>query len=430
NCYILSMNQKIYNLLRWSEKYTQTDMVYLIRGGFWLTLEQGITSLAGILLAVAFANLVPKETYGAYRYVLSLVGILSVFTLSGMNTAIARAVARGSEGMLAPAFKTRLAWGIIGGIASLGAAGFYFYRGDITLTFCFLIAAFFLPLMDSLTLYESFWEGKKLFKTRAAYNIFIRVFSVLFLVATLFLTKNLFLILLAYFCSYTLFRFICFWIAIRKAVPCQKQDSETISYGKHLSLMNVMGVLGSQLDKILLWHFLGPVALASYVLAITPVDHIANLFKNIFPLSLPKFSQQSLETIQATLFKKIAKLFLFGACFIGLYVILAPWIYKLFFPIYLEAVPYSQFYTIVTLLMIPQIPLLAVLSAQMKKKELYIVKFTSPALRIALVFILLPLYGIWGAILTIIFTQAINLALLLFFLRKQRQVSNPSLLLS
>jgi len=416
--------------LRWSEKYTQTDMVYLMRGGFWLTLEQGITSLAGILLAVAFANLVPKETYGVYRYVLSLVGILSVFTLGGMNTAIARAVARGSEGMLLPAFKTRLAWGIIGGIASLGAAGFYFSRGDIALVFCFLIAAFFLPLMDSLTLYESFWEGRKLFKTRAIYNIFVRIFAVAALAATLILTKNLFLILLAYFFFYTLFRFICFWIAIRKAASCQKQDSETISYGKHLSLMNVMGVVSSQLDKILLWHFLGPVALASYILAITPVDHLGNLFKNIFPLSVPKFSQQSLETIQATLFKKIAKLALVGVCFIGLYVILAPWIYKLFFPIYLESVPYSRFYTIVTLLMIPQIPLLAVLAAQMKKKELYIVKFTSPALRIALVFILLPLYGIWGAILTIIFTQAINLVLLLFFLRKQRQVSNPSLPLS
>jgi len=411
------MNQKIYNLLRWSEKYAQTDMVYLIRGGFWLTLEQGITSLAGILLAVAFANLAPKETYGTYRYVLSLVGILSVFNLSGMNTAIARAVARGYEGMLAPAFKTRLAWGTIGGILSLAVAGFYFLRGDITLTFCFLIAAFFLPLMDSLTLYESFWEGKKLFKTRAACNIFVRIFSALFLVATLFLTKNVFLIILAYFCFYTLFRFICFGLALRKVAPCQKKDLKTISYGKHLSLMNVMGVLSSQLDKILLWHFLGPAALASYLLAITPVDHLGNLFKNVFPLSMPKFSQQSLETIQATLFKKIAKLFLVGVCFISLYVILAPWIYKLFFPIYSEAAPYSQFYTIGTLLMIPQIPLLAVFSAQMKKKELYIVKFTSPVLRIALVFVLLPLYGIWGAIMTIIFSQAINLALLLFFLR-------------
>lgn len=416
------MNQKIYNFLRYSEKYTQTDMVYLIRGGFWLTLEQGVISLAGILLAIAFANLVPKEIYGTYRYVLSLVGILSVFTLSGMNTAIARAVARGYEGMLAPAFKTRLRWGIIGGILSLGVAGFYFLQNNTTLVFCFLIAAVFLPLMDSLTLYESFWEGKKLFKTRAAYNIFVRIAGVLALVATLFLAKNVFLIILAYFCFYTFFRFICFWRALRKVSSCQKKDSETISYGKHLSLMNVMGVLSSQLDKILLWHFLGPAALAAYALAITPVDHIANLFKNIFPLSLPKFSQQSLETIKATLFKKIAKLFLAGACLIGLYVILAPWIFRFFFPIYLEAVPYSQFYTIVTLLMIPQIPLLAVLAAHMKKKELYIVKFVSPILRIALVFVLLPLYGIWGAIMTIIFTQAINLALLIFFLRKQKQV--------
>ncbi|MDD5626957.1 MAG: oligosaccharide flippase family protein [Patescibacteria group bacterium] len=416
----MSPKQRIYNFLRWSEKYTRTDMVYLARGGFWLTAEQVITSLAGILLAVAFANLLPKETYGVYRYVLSLVGILSVFSLSGMNTAIVRAVARGYEGVLAPAFKTRLRWGAAGGILSLGLAGFYFLNNNLTLVFCFLVAAAFLPFMDSLTVYESFFEGKKLFKTRALYNISIRIVATLASVATLVLTQNLFFILLVYFCLYTFLRLICFWMTIRKSSFKPKQDLETISYGKHLSLMNAIGVVSSQLDKILLWHFLGPVSLASYALATTPCEHIGNLFKNLAPLSLPKFSEQSLGAIKAKLFKKTAKLFLAVIPLMGLYVILAPWIYKLFFPIYLEAVSYSQFYTVAILLMIPQVPLGAVLAAHMRKKELYIIKFTSPLVRIVLVLILVPLYGIWGAIITAILIQVINFALLLFFLRRMQ----------
>lgn len=416
----MRLKQRIYNFLRWSEKYTRTDMVYLARGGFWLTLEQVITSVAGILLAVAFANLLPKETYGVYRYVLSLVGILSVFSLSGMNTAIVRAVARGYEGVLVPAFKTRLRWGAAGGILSLGLAGFYFLNNNLTLVFCFLVAAVFLPFMDSLTIYESFFEGKKLFKTRALYNIFIRIVAALASVATLILTQNLFFILLVYFCLYTFLRLICFWITIRKSSLNSKQDLETISYGKHLSLMNVIGVVSSQLDKILLWHFLGPVSLASYALATTPCEHIGNLFKNIAPLSLPKFSEQSLGAIKAKLFKKTAKLFLAAIPLMGLYVILAPWIYKLFFPAYLEAIFYSQFYAVAILLMIPQVPLGAVLAAQMRKKELYIIKFTSPLARVAAVLILVPLYGIWGAIIAAIFIQVINFVLLLFFLRRMQ----------
>ena len=75
---------KAYNLLRWSEKWTKTDMIYLARGGFWLTLGQVISSLSAFLLAIAFANLLPKETYGEYKYILSIASILAIPTLTGM----------------------------------------------------------------------------------------------------------------------------------------------------------------------------------------------------------------------------------------------------------------------------------------------------------------------------------------------------------
>jgi hypothetical protein len=39
---IEKIKNKIYNLLRWSEKYTKTDMVYPVRVA-WLTLSQSIS---------------------------------------------------------------------------------------------------------------------------------------------------------------------------------------------------------------------------------------------------------------------------------------------------------------------------------------------------------------------------------------------------
>ncbi len=65
-----TLRAKICNFLRWSEKYIKTDMIYLVKGGFWLTLGQIISSVSSLLLVIAFANLLPKETYGIYKYFL------------------------------------------------------------------------------------------------------------------------------------------------------------------------------------------------------------------------------------------------------------------------------------------------------------------------------------------------------------------------
>jgi len=79
------MKNRLVPFLRWSEKYTKLDMVYLTKGGFWMTLSQVSSNMLSLLLVIAFANLLPKETYGLYRYILSLAGMLNSLSLTGMN---------------------------------------------------------------------------------------------------------------------------------------------------------------------------------------------------------------------------------------------------------------------------------------------------------------------------------------------------------
>ena len=414
----MELKQKIYNLLRWSQKYTQTDMVYLAKGGFWLTLEQIISIVSGFLLAIAFANLLPKETYGTYRYVLSLASILAIPTLSGMNTAIVRAVARGYEGSFIPALKTKLRWGILTTLASLGLAGYYFFHENITLTFCFLIVAAFLPSMRSFTLYSSFWQGRKRFDIKTKYGFISQIVAVSTLVIALFLTKNLFLILSVYFISHTLLYFIFLQITIKKSNLNQKHDPQTISYGKHLSLMGIIGIVTNQLDKLLLWHFLGAAPVAIYSFAVLPPAKIKATLQTIGGLALPKFSQRSKQELKTTLPKKIFKLFLLIIPIIVLYIIFAPFIYKIIFPQYLDSVIYSQVFVFFLIVTIPTTLLSTSFLAQMKKKELYIYQTVSPIIQIILLLTLVPLYGIWGAIFALLITRFSNLGLLLFLFKR------------
>ncbi len=108
-----NLRVKTYKILRKSEKFFKIDMVYLAKGGFWITSGQSINTILSLVLIVAFANLLPKETYGTYKYILSLAGVLNIFTLTGMNSAVARAVAVGSEGALKASVKYQLKWNLL-----------------------------------------------------------------------------------------------------------------------------------------------------------------------------------------------------------------------------------------------------------------------------------------------------------------------------
>ena len=143
-----------------------------------------------------------------------------------------------------------------------------------------------------------------------------------------------------------------------------------------------------------------------------------NLFSGtITPLSFPKLSERHSEELKIILPKKIFRLFLILIPIVAIYIILAPFLYKIFLPRYLESIFYSQIFAI-NILLLPGLLFVYSLAAQMKKTKLYIYKFISPFIRIAFLLILTPLYGIIGAISAILVAQIISLGLVIFLFRR------------
>lgn len=358
---------------------------------------QSVSFLANFLLTMAFANWVSKETFGTYKYVLSLFGILSIPSLSGLNTAIIRATARNEDGSFLPAFKMKLKWGFFGSLASLITATYYFFKANEILAVCFLIIACFLPFFNSFFLYDPFLAGKKRFNLQTQYAIFSQIISFSFLTAALFFTKNIFLILLAYFAPLTFTYLLFFLLTIKKFHPQGKANPETMSFGKHLSLIDILGVINSQLDRILLWHFLGPVSVAVYSIIMMMPDKIKEILKTVGSLAMPKLSARPIDELKKSVPKKTWRLFYVAAPAMVAYILLAPLFFKWFFPQYRQFVLYSQIYALI-LLTFPRILAGTALFAHKRTKDLYVGAIALSPLYLILLFILVPTLGIWGAI--------------------------------
>lgn len=411
------MKSKVYNLLKWSEKYTKTDMVYLAKGGSWLTLGSVISNVSTLIIAIAFANLLPKDIYGTYKYVLSIAMVLSFFTLRGMSDSIVQSVARGYEKTLLLATKTKIKWSLLGSFFGFTIAIYYYVNGNITLALSFVIVSIFIPFWETFTIYNALLSGRRKFDISTKYHFFSQMVALISIVTTLFLTDNLFILLAVYLSSWSIVRIFFYFRTLRVSPPNEKTDIEAITFGKHLTFTRILAPIAEQLDKILLWHFIGPIGLATYFFALAPVKAFGEPLKNIAVLALPKLSTRDTHEIKETLPKKMFLLFIFFIPVTLLYILAAPFIFKILFPQYLNSVIYSQIFA-ASLLLSPKMFIRQTLVAQKKKKEIYQLQIIIPFVKIILLLILLPLYGILGAVITLVLVDVINLLVNAYLFRR------------
>ncbi len=403
-------------------------MVYASKGGILLFTAQFVSSLAGLGLAILFANLASKEVYGTYKYILSVAGLVGALTLGGMNTAIVRSVARGQEGLFKNGFKINLKWNIGMFFLALGVAAYYFLNNNLTLGTSLMVIAFTYPILTSANIYNAFLTGRKEYKISSTLQVIRNLGPIFMVFIALSLTQNILIIVSTFLISSAFFTFILMKWVIYRFRPNNLRDDLSLNYAKHLSLMGLLTPVGNQIDSILLFHYLGAAPLAAYALATAIPDNIIGYFKNLHTLSLPKFSEKSTLEIKESLLKKTFILGLISFGIYLIYILFSPFLFSLLFPQYLESVRLSQLFAFNIVLSTLGILPAAYFDSQLEKKKKYIVVLTTNILKIGLMIILVAPFGIMGVIGAEMITRLIALILmfyLIYFTKKEALVTEP-----
>ncbi|MBI4437485.1 oligosaccharide flippase family protein [Candidatus Uhrbacteria bacterium] len=391
-------------------------MVYLARGSFWMIARQVGISIISFGLAIAFANLLPQETYGAYKYVISASLLLSVTTLSGINTSLTRSVAKGYEGSVVPALRARMKWGVLGAALALLVVLSYQIQENRLLSAIFVVVAIFLPFKSSFSVYQAYWQGKQRFDIFSKFAVAQELFVALALVATIVLTNDLFTLILVYFIAQTAASGF-FYFLTKRRLENQTRDPETIPYGRYISFSGVLFAIANNATDVVIWHVLGPASVAIFAFALRPPQELRRLFTEAFPIALPKFSQHTKEDIQRTLMGKIAKLYLLLIPCTIAYILLAPFIFTWLFPAYLESVYYSQWISL-SILVTPLSLFGTVFQALGRTKELYISSVLAPLLLVPALILFVWLYGLSGVIVAWLVTQTINAVVTIYLFKR------------
>jgi O-antigen/teichoic acid export membrane protein len=419
------LKQKFYNFLRWSQQYTKTDNVYLVKGGFWVVLSKLITIVISLILSIAYANFLDPVTFGNYKYILSLAAILLMFSLPGMSVALIQAIARGFEGGFYSALRLKIKYGLLGSLVAFGLALYYALRGNHLLPVPLVIIGFLFPFFHAFKIYPSVLTGRKLFNVRFKYITLDRIISYSTLILMIILANKfaappiiiVTMLILAYFFVPTIVSFIFYNVIAKRFNPNKKEDSKTIPYGKHLSLMSVIRAISQRLDQILIFHYLGAAQVAIYSFAIYPVNEIRSFLDIVPGLALPKFSEKSSKEIKTTLFKKVFRLTLLYLGIMAIYIVLSSFFYKVVFPNYLESVNYSRIFAL-SIAMTGAPLLVTAIESQIAVKKRYALTVFSKVTRIGGMLIMVSIYGIWGIIFAALISQLLTVIFAIYLVKK------------
>ncbi len=422
--YLQSMHrlkQKTYNLLRQSEKYFKTDMVYLTKGGSWLTLGQIFTSASSFVLSVAFANLVPQAVYGTFRYITSLAATLVAFSLTGLGTAVTQSVARKFENVIRSGFWLNVRWSIFLVLISLVGSIYYFLHGNITLSISLLFIGSFSPFLNSANLATYYANGKKDFKRLSIYNAIKGIVPVVILIATLFVTQNIIIIIFVYFFANTAVALLTYRNAIHFYKPNSADDPGILDYSKKLSLIGFLSTIAAQADKILIFTSIGAAELAIYSIAMAFPEQIKAILRNLNFLMIPKFAEHGTGNV-LNLRGKIIKLLLLLVGVTAFYLVAAPFLYSLFFPTYAaDAVQLSQLFALSILATVAMIPN-SILIAHKRSKELFVINIAGSVIQLILLVIGITLGGLWGVVIAKIIGAYVYMFLFFFYTSRHHTI--------
>lgn len=378
------------------------DLFYVVQGGFWTIGPLVITAVGGTLLTIVLTRALGQTSYGQYRFVLSIIPFAVLLSMPGMDLAVIQSISRGKTGSFRRGLLTRWKWSFLGVIFLLLSAGYLYFIRESNTWIYLVIAAVFFPFSEGLSIFRSYYTGKKLFEKLGKAEVLLTVSSITLQIIVGWLYPSVFLVLLTYFFAHAV---VNLWHSKKAYFSTLSYEGDTslYSFGKKLSLIGVLSTATAHLDSLIIAYLLGFQQLAIYSIALTIPEAVKGFVKAFRSVMLPKASITSEKGIKDFLVGKAGLFFVSGLSLAGVLWALLPWAIPLLFTgEYTAAVFPSQLLSLSLLL----VPLLVFLStyfhAHKLSKHIFVFTLIQFIFGVGLVVLLVPLFGVVGGILGIL----------------------------
>ncbi len=378
------------------------DAHYFAKNSFFVLLGHVLSILRGIISGYLVARFFEQEMYGQYQFILSVMGMLSIFGLGGLTTSVARAWSRGDAFSLHRITVYQIKFCLLGSLILLGCIPFLEYYGRQEFWPLFVAAALIFPLPSvAMVRFGGYTIGKARFDLSLKVSLIWSLYTIIASLAIIAFHQSALLMLVA---GTAITPIVYLWYS-RKMIP-PKEDGNTntnaiIRYGWQMTLSTLPTELVWYLDKIFIAHFLGIGQLAVFSVALLIPEQVKFLLKQFIPITFAKQAgKEDSRERRAKLIKAVLCGVVIFTIGIGIYIALCPLIIPWLFPKYdASEVIFLTSISAITLITQPMSLLSQYLEAQGMVKAIWYSNLTAAIAFALSMSFLIPFYGLLGAMI-------------------------------
>jgi O-antigen/teichoic acid export membrane protein len=379
---------------------------------FWSNLNQVVITASALALSIIFTRLGNKELYGQYLFILAMFGLFSIVSVPGVKAVVVRTTAQGHEGVYRKATKFSFLLSLIG-IPLLMAAGvvFYLYKTKILGTTLIVFALFF-PFVTSLQNWISYLKGRSEFRRLAFYNSILLLINLVAVTLSIIYTKNIIVILAAYFVVNSGFNILYHFQAIR-LLRNDKLDHGWREQSYALTLLELSSLIFGRVDVVLIGSLLTFEQVAIYGLVMKFADVFFSVIKSTMEAIVPNLYQSKKITMRY-FYKFFILSFLVPVI---LYPVIKYPVLFLYGQEYSEVILYSKVYLAIIPVYFLNLVATYFLVKYKLNKEINIGRVISMIAVVVFYATLIPLFGIWGGVIASMLYFITQLIVSMFLLK-------------
>jgi O-antigen/teichoic acid export membrane protein len=381
---------------------------------------QGLQRIFGLAATYFVVRALSPTAFGEYHFVLSIIGVVAVFGLPGMSNAVMQAVARGHVGTFRLSVRPTFLASLIGVVTLLVFGGYYRATGGNDLSLAFFAAAALYPFAYGLKQWAGLRTGKEDFAGIVKLNGTASVVTSLLLIGAVLYVTDSFAVLVGIIVLVQAVLNVSVTVStLRKMGEGGSVESGSISYGVKTTAYSIFATLAQYVDKLLIYAFITPAALAVFVAAERIPEQVKALIKNLATVLAPRFARHRGYT------KRVDRAFKLFSIVTGVGIVLIaftilPWaVVALFGDGYKESVPYAQA-LMCSIALVSSVPLRSrFIVSQQDSASFRDINLAMSISRIVTSAIFIPLLGIVGAVISA-FVSRIGFAVAIYIVMKKR----------